>query len=52
MGPLAEFKGIDQAEEASQKIRWLDEGDTKKLVTNKSDDDLINKDTVGPVDVH
>lgn len=48
MGPLADLKNHNN-DNQKQFIRWLDncENDKLKLVTNKSDDDLINKDEIG-----
>lgn len=55
MGPLADLRiGLDTVEEQKTAIKWLDnnEGDKAKLVTNKSEDDLIYKEEVGPIDNH
>jgi len=55
MGPLADLKmGQENDSEKKQAIRWLDnnENDKGKLVTNKSDDDLIYKEQVELVKTH
>jgi hypothetical protein len=45
---------VADADEQLQAIRWLDnqENDKVKLVTNKSEDDLIYKEEVPKVDNH
>jgi hypothetical protein len=59
MGPLADLRILSgeantQDDPPSQGIRWLDnhENDKVRLVTNKSEDDLIYKEEVSKIDNH
>ena len=54
MGPLADLKIHPDNEKLQNAIRWIDnmENDKTKLVTNKSEDDLIYKEEVGQVERH
>lgn len=56
MGPLADLRVNPESDDgpASTAVRWLDENknDKNKLVTNKSEDDLIYKELVNKVEVH
>ncbi len=54
MGPLADLRFDPNDNEKSRAIKWLDndEADKTKLVTNKSEEDLIYKEEVDLVDVH
>lgn len=56
MGPLADLRvfnneGIEDTEPQVAAIKWLDghENDKIKLITNKSEDDLIYKEEVGAI---
>lgn len=54
MGPLADLKFGPDIEHYPRSIKWLDnmENDKTKLITNKSDDDLVYKEAVEEVKVH
>lgn len=54
MGPLAELKFGPDMEHEQRAIRWIDnnENDKSKLVTNKSEEDLVYKEEVQKIDVH
>ena len=60
MGPLADFKGVQNQPEKQNKLKWLDgtfqdqntEETRKKLRTNASEDDLVLKEDPGVVDLH
>jgi acetaldehyde dehydrogenase (acetylating) len=55
MGPLADLRMSGENDPPyRQAIKWLDgeENDKAKLVTNKSEFDLIYKDEVAPITVH
>lgn len=55
MGPLADLRILERGnEKLNTAIKWIDnnENDKIKLVTNKSDDDLIYKEEVGKIDNH
>ena len=55
MGPLADFRAGPSSESQQQRgIRWSDdnEDDKARLVTNKSEHDLIYKEEVGQIEVH
>lgn len=55
MGPLADLRfQPEQQENEQHKIKWIDnnENDKKKLVTNKSEEDLVYKEEVQKIDLH
>jgi hypothetical protein len=55
MGPLADLRNNGEIDVPQiQAIKWLDgeENDKAKLVTNKSEFDLIYKEEVGLITVH
>ena len=55
MGPLADLRfEPDLADGVQKAIRWVDngEGDKSKLVTNKSEEDLVYKEEVSKIDHH
>lgn len=55
MGPLSDLRiGNDGVDIQKTAIRWLDnnEGNKAMLQTNKSDDDLIYKEEVDPINNH
>lgn len=53
MGPLAEFtkEQFANPEIVNQTIKWLDnnENNKEKLVTNKSEEDLVYKENPEPI---
>ena len=54
MGPLADLKFGPDIEHQPRAVKWVDnnENDKTKLVTNKSEDDLVYKENVDVVNVH
>lgn len=59
MGPLADLRvfhenGTEDTSPQIAAIKWLDnnQNDKMKLVTNKSEDDLIYKEDPGVIDAH
>lgn len=55
MGPLADLRfDPEHADGIQRAIRWTDnmEGDKSRLVTNKSEEDLVYKEEVSKIDIH
>ena len=54
MGPLADLKFGPDIEHFPKTLKWIDnfEGNKAKLITNKSEDDLVYKEEVPAVEVH
>ena len=55
MGPLADLRySPENNDEALAAIKWVDNGenDKTKLVTNKSEEDLVYKEEVSKINAH
>ena len=54
MGPLADLRFGPDIDSQQTAVRWVDnfENDKQKLVTNRSEDDLVYKEEPGTIDIH